>query len=435
MGGGDPKDTKGRCCHPLTVRAGLVAAGSCRGTSKHTGSVGRSAAEGLRKAPRPQQTPSCAHKAPARPRKSLGGSQVPHSQRPALALRCPPSPRGKRLVLGSPSPTQPQPQPRSAAQRRRARGLYTRALLAPRQRPAPRAAPGTCFKLGQHQGSVGRLEGEGSDAVVPPEGPGRCWCRGSHPGGVEALFRSVQPQEESHSQPQGEEEEGWAAAGEAQAGYSSAWSRGLGGLGHLSLPIRFVHLAKGLEKKTRESGITPNWSSTGWKPPESPHLASPGAEERQGHPAAHAAPPQGAQAASSPPARSSRHTQKSLLALGFSQHRKRSELSPQVLALLLARSLKKLSEGSRSWGWSLSLSPLQGSGWGHGSPWAPQQKMWGAGAELGNTRAGSEGQEEEGPPPAGCRKPGRGSWCAECNSEGMVMCGQFPSGTSWHLPP
>lgn len=120
----------------------------------------------------------------------------------------------------------------------------------------------------------------------------------------------------------------------------------------------------------------------GWKPPESPHLASPGAEERQGHPAAHAAPPQGAQAASSPPARSSRHTQKSPLALGFSQHRKRSELSPQVLALLLARSLKKLSGGSRSWGWSLSLSPLRGSGWGHGSLWAPQQKMWGAGAEL-----------------------------------------------------
>lgn len=62
----------------------------------------------------------------------------------------------------------------------------------------------------------------------------------------------MQLQEESHSQPQGEEKEEGAAAGGAQAGYGYFWSRGLGGLGHLSLPIHFVHLAKGLEKKMGE---------------------------------------------------------------------------------------------------------------------------------------------------------------------------------------
>lgn len=130
---------------------------------------------------------------------------------------------------------------------------------------------------------------------------------------------SAQPQEESHSQRQGEGEEGWAAAEGAHVACGGVWSGGGDSCDHSPL----VRLAKGLEKKTRKSGIAPNRSGQqhGVEPPPPRPLnaATLGAERSQGDPNAHAAPSQAGDMASSPLAGSpSHHTQKSLLASGFS---------------------------------------------------------------------------------------------------------------------
>lgn len=123
-------------------------------------------------------------------------------------------------------------------------------------RSGPRSAeptPGLCFQAGRR----GRREREyraGRGEVAGPlccEGPRRWWGRGCHPGEGRGPCGSAKPQEESQGQPQGKGEEGRAAAGWAQAALWRVVKCGGGG------GVRLIGLAKGLEKKTRESGWTP----------------------------------------------------------------------------------------------------------------------------------------------------------------------------------
>lgn len=94
---------------------------------------------------------------------------------------------------------------------------------------------------------------------------------------------SAQPQEESHSQRQGEGEEGWAAAEGAHIACGGAWSGGGDSCDHRPL----VRLAKGLEKKTRKSGIAPNQSGQQHgveTPPKTPQPSYPGGRKEPGSP-------------------------------------------------------------------------------------------------------------------------------------------------------
>lgn len=173
---------------------------------------------------------------------------------------------------------------------------------------------------------------------------------------------SAQPQEESHSQRQGEGEEGWAAAEGAHVACGGVWSGGGDSCDHSPL----VRLAKGLEKKTRKSGIAPNRSGQQHgvepPPPQDPSTQLPWGQK-------------GARVTPMPMVPLPRQgtwpplPRQVLLRTTHRNHCWLQGFPTSLRGPVSSQGLLEIGEGgAEAGGWSLPLRWLRGSGWGCGGP-------------------------------------------------------------------